>query len=79
MWNGQDVDLGAYFARIGYDGDASPTLKTLRELHRAHVAAIPFENLDVALGRPVPLDVKSLVGKRPAGPGSRRSPMLCSR
>ncbi|MGW2817550.1 arylamine N-acetyltransferase family protein [Streptomyces sp. NPDC001415] len=63
MWNGQDVDLDAYFARIGYDGDASPTLRTLRELHRAHVAAIPFENLDVALGRPVPLDVKSLVGK----------------
>ncbi|WP_053726374.1 arylamine N-acetyltransferase family protein [Streptomyces sp. WM6378] len=63
MWNGQDIDLDAYFARIGYDGDASPTLKTLGELHRAHVAAIPFENLDVALGRPVPLDVKSLAGK----------------
>ncbi|MFF7778846.1 arylamine N-acetyltransferase [Streptomyces tanashiensis] len=32
-------------------------------LHRAHVAAIPFENLDVALGRQVPLDLKSLQGK----------------
>ncbi|WP_328308771.1 arylamine N-acetyltransferase [Streptomyces sp. NBC_00442] len=63
MWNGQDVDLDAYFARIGYDGDASPTLDTLRALHRAHVAAIPFENLNAALGRPVPLDVKSLMGK----------------
>ncbi|MER5309519.1 arylamine N-acetyltransferase [Streptomyces sp. NPDC002773] len=32
-------------------------------LHRAHVGAIPFENLDVALGKPVPLDLKSLQGK----------------
>ncbi|MCX5386112.1 arylamine N-acetyltransferase [Streptomyces sp. NBC_00083] len=63
MWNGQDVDLDAYFRRIGYDGDASPTLDTLRELHRAHVTTIPFENLNAALGRPVPLDVKSLMGK----------------
>ncbi|MFE3523291.1 arylamine N-acetyltransferase [Streptomyces sp. NPDC059161] len=63
MWNGQDIDVEAYFGRIGYDGDASPTLRTLRELHRAHVLAIPFENLDVALGRGVPLDVKSLLSK----------------
>ncbi|WP_223279904.1 arylamine N-acetyltransferase family protein [Streptomyces sp. SDr-06] len=63
MWNGQEVDLDAYFARIGYDGDGAPTLDTLRELHRAHVATIPFENLDVALGRPVRLDVKSLLAK----------------
>ncbi|MEU9099317.1 arylamine N-acetyltransferase [Streptomyces sp. NPDC048361] len=63
MWNGQDVDLDAYFARIGYGGDASPTLDTLRALHRAHVTAIPFENLNAALGRAVPLDVKSLMDK----------------
>ncbi|MFI8768115.1 arylamine N-acetyltransferase [Streptomyces sp. NPDC053792] len=32
-------------------------------LHRAHVAAVPFENLDVALGRQIPLDLKSLQAK----------------
>ncbi|MFH9727987.1 arylamine N-acetyltransferase [Streptomyces sp. NPDC017254] len=32
-------------------------------LHRAHIRAVPFENLDVALGKQVPLDVKSLQGK----------------
>ncbi|MFD3334002.1 arylamine N-acetyltransferase [Streptomyces sp. NPDC058700] len=32
-------------------------------LHRAHVGAVPFENLDVALGKPVLLDLKSLQGK----------------
>ncbi|MFF0477416.1 arylamine N-acetyltransferase [Streptomyces sp. NPDC004284] len=32
-------------------------------LHRAHVGAVPFENLDVALGRSIPLDLKSIQGK----------------
>ncbi|MFD3725161.1 arylamine N-acetyltransferase [Streptomyces sp. NPDC058671] len=32
-------------------------------LHRAHVGAVPFENLDVVLGKPVLLDLKSLQGK----------------
>ena len=59
-WSGEQVDLEAYFARIGHQGEATPTVAMLRALHRAHVASIPFENLDVALGRKVPLDVKSL-------------------
>ncbi|MEV0094438.1 arylamine N-acetyltransferase [Streptomyces sp. NPDC050738] len=63
MWGGEQVDLEAYFARIGHQGGTAPTVATLRALHRAHVAAIPFENLDVALGRNVPLDMKSLQDK----------------
>ncbi|MFC8509465.1 arylamine N-acetyltransferase [Streptomyces sp. NPDC057411] len=71
MWSGEELDLDAYLARIGYTGELAPDLRTLRALHRAHVAAIPFENLDVALGRRIPLDVKSLqaklVGRRRGG------------
>ncbi|MFI8519120.1 arylamine N-acetyltransferase [Streptomyces sp. NPDC085481] len=63
MWNGEELDLDAYLARIGHSGDLAPDLGTLRAVHRAHVGAIPFENLDVALGRRVPLDVKSLQAK----------------
>ncbi|MCX4983946.1 arylamine N-acetyltransferase [Streptomyces sp. NBC_00572] len=67
MWSGEELDLDAYLARIGYeigrDGELAPVLGTLTALHRAHVRAIPFENLDVALGRPVPLDLKSLQDK----------------
>ncbi|ROQ34807.1 N-hydroxyarylamine O-acetyltransferase [Streptomyces sp. PanSC19] len=67
MWSGDELDLDAYLARIGYDvgryGELAPDLRTLTALHRAHVAAVPFENLDVALGRPVPLDLKSLQAK----------------
>lgn len=49
-------DLDAYLARIGHRGDLAPTLSTLRALQFAHVQAIPFENLDVLLGRGISLD-----------------------
>jgi N-hydroxyarylamine O-acetyltransferase len=51
------LDLNAYFNRIGFDGIARPDLATLTALHRAHQLAVPFENLDVQLGRPIGLDV----------------------
>ncbi|MFS0898226.1 arylamine N-acetyltransferase family protein [Mycolicibacterium litorale] len=43
----------SYLRRIGYRGDADPTLDTLRALVAAHNRAIPFENLDPLLGIPV--------------------------
>jgi N-hydroxyarylamine O-acetyltransferase len=57
------IDLEGYFQRVGYTGPCTPTLATLRELHRLHPQAIPFENLDPLLGRPVLLDAGSLEGK----------------
>ncbi|MFE7584509.1 arylamine N-acetyltransferase [Streptomyces gardneri] len=67
LWSGDELDLDAYLARIGYDigrdGELCTDLRTLKAVHRAHVRCIPFENLDVALGRPVPLDLKSLQAK----------------
>ena len=58
-----DLDLDGYFARLGYDGPATPTLATLSRLHALHAAAIPFENLSPFLGEPVRLDVASLQDK----------------
>ncbi|MCB5163724.1 arylamine N-acetyltransferase [Streptomyces bambusae] len=63
MWSGDGLDLGAYLTRIGYGGELRADLRTLQEVHRCHTRSIPFENLDVALGRGVPLDVKSLEDK----------------
>ncbi|MFE6835988.1 arylamine N-acetyltransferase [Streptomyces sp. NPDC057705] len=69
MWSGDELDLDAYLARIGYQEDAGesrelrPDLATLYAVHRAHTAAIPFESLDVLLDRPVALDVKSIEDK----------------
>ncbi len=62
-WNGEELDLDAYLARIGYIGDRAPTLSTLRDLVHAHTTTIPFENLESILGRPVPLDLESLQDK----------------
>jgi N-hydroxyarylamine O-acetyltransferase len=56
-------DLDAYLRRIAYDGPRAPTLDTLREVHRRHVAAIAFENLDPLLRRPIGLDAASLQRK----------------
>src|SRR6202042_3088551 len=40
----------------GFAGKARPDLATLIALHRAHLQAIPYDSLDVQLGRPVSLD-----------------------
>ena len=63
------VDLDAYFARIGYDGPRAPTLATLRAIALRHPDAIPFENLDVLLGRGISIaradvDAKLIAGGR---------------
>ena len=63
------VDLQAYCRRIGYGGPLEPTLKTLRALQAHHVAAIPFEAIDVLLDRridisPAAVDAKLIAGRR---------------
>lgn len=57
------AELAAYLAHIGYDGPCAPTLATLSSIVAAHATRIPFENLDVLLGRPPRLDARSLVQK----------------
>ena len=57
------LDLDAYLERVGWSGDLRIDLETLARLLRAHMLHIPFENLDVLLGRPVRLDVDSLQAK----------------
>jgi len=52
-----------YLTRIGWRGPLAPTLATLTSMMRAHMARIPFENLDVLLGRGVRLDLDSVYAK----------------
>jgi N-hydroxyarylamine O-acetyltransferase len=61
------IDREAYLARIGYPGCLDPTIETLRSLHFAHATSIPFENLDILLGRGIALDLKSLQAKLVTG------------
>ena len=57
------IDLEAYLARIAYAGSREPSLRTLTALHQAHVTAVPFENLDILLGRGISLDLAALQAK----------------
>ena len=41
------MDIKAYLDRLNYQGAPDNTLETLRKLHRAHVYAVPFENLNI--------------------------------
>ncbi len=55
--------LDEYFERICWAGDRKPNHETLAGLLRKHMTAIPFENLDVLLGRPVRVDLESVQRK----------------
>jgi N-hydroxyarylamine O-acetyltransferase len=50
------VNVEGYLQRIGYAGSREPTADTLAALQRAHMLAVPFENLDIRLGRRLVLD-----------------------
>ncbi len=57
------MEIDAYLERIGYRGSREPTAETLRQLHRAHLLAVPFDTLDILLGRPIVLSPPSFYDK----------------
>lgn len=56
-------EVAAYLSRIGAAAPQAPTAAALASLHRAHLLAVPFENLDISLGRPIRLDRDALLRK----------------
>ena len=58
-----DDDLTAYLDRIGDAGLREPALATLQGIVAAHATSIPFEGIDVLLGRGIRLDTTSLMDK----------------
>jgi N-hydroxyarylamine O-acetyltransferase len=65
------LHVSAYLDRIGFAGDPAPNRTTLAAIQRLHLLAIPYENLDVLLGRPLTLEPAAafakLVGRRRGG------------
>jgi len=57
------MDLSAYLDRIDFTGEPRPDLATLEQVQRRHLLAIPYENLDVLLGKPVSLDAAAAFDK----------------
>ena len=63
------MDVDAYLDRIGTERPATVDGAVLTELHERHLAAVPFENLDIHLGVPIELDEERLVAKVVGGRG----------
>jgi N-hydroxyarylamine O-acetyltransferase len=61
------TDLDRYCKRIGFDGELRCDLPTLQRLHHLHALAIPFENLDSWLSRPVSLEPAAVFAKLVTG------------
>src|SRR5258708_23342652 len=57
------MDLQAYLQRIDYRGSLTVGIDLLRSLHRAHLFTVPFENLDIHLGREIVCDESRILHK----------------
>jgi N-hydroxyarylamine O-acetyltransferase len=60
---GAMLDVRAYLDRIGYSGGIEATAENLRALHRAHLLTVPFENLDISVGRKIVVDEGAILKK----------------
>lgn len=64
----EHVDVPAYLARLGLEHEP-PNLGALFRLHAAHVERVPYEDLEVQLGRVTSLDPAVSFGRIAAGRG----------
>jgi N-hydroxyarylamine O-acetyltransferase len=58
-----DKVVDAYLQRIGAGRPEDVDATALRVLHRAHLLAVPFENLSIHLSEPISLDEDDLIDK----------------
>src|SRR5277367_6077479 len=52
------AQVEAYLRRLGLERRERPSLPFLTKLQRRHLLRVPFENLDIFWGNPIPLDVQ---------------------
>ncbi|MBN9475422.1 MAG: hypothetical protein ABS43_01855 [Bordetella sp. SCN 67-23] len=64
---GNQFNIDTYLARLSYQGSRQPSAAVLDALTCAHSQSIPFENIDVLLGRTIDLEPQSLYDKLVAG------------
>lgn len=57
------VDVERCLDRIGYAGPRRADLATLTSLQRAFLLRVPFENLDIHIGRPIVLETERFYAK----------------
>ena len=54
------MNIPTYLNHLNYTNSVKPDAETLHGLQLAHLLAIPFENLDIALKRPIQLSEEAL-------------------
>jgi N-hydroxyarylamine O-acetyltransferase len=57
------MKLDAYLRRLGWTGTPKADRETLTNLIHAHLASIPFENLNQQMGIPVSMDLEQIYDK----------------
>jgi len=65
------LDTAAYLERLGLTTPVPPSAGALRALHQAHVERVPYEALEIQLGRPTSVDpyesAARILGRRRGG------------
>jgi N-hydroxyarylamine O-acetyltransferase len=57
------MKLADYLSRIEYQGQPRADLECLSAIHRQHLLHIPYENIDVQMGRRLDLDIERIFDK----------------
>jgi len=57
------LDAENYLRRIAFEDEIQINQGCLARLHRKHIQSVPFENLDIHLGRRIVLDLKKIEDK----------------
>jgi N-hydroxyarylamine O-acetyltransferase len=58
-----EAQVSRYLERIASPRPAAPELDALKDLVRAHLVAVPFENLDIIWKRPIRYELEALFDK----------------
>ncbi|QGV82080.1 arylamine N-acetyltransferase family protein [Streptomyces ficellus] len=62
-------DFDGYLARLGITDPGAPSAEALSALQRAHLERVPYENVDIQLGRPPGIEPELSVRRFAAGHG----------
>ncbi|MGW7439865.1 arylamine N-acetyltransferase family protein [Streptomyces sp. NPDC054849] len=65
----QKVDVQSYLQRLGIADPGPPSVAGLRALHAAHVERVPFETLEIHLGRPTTVEPHESIARVLRGRG----------
>jgi N-hydroxyarylamine O-acetyltransferase len=57
------LNLAAFLKRIGYVGSPQRDIATLKAIHRAFALSVPYEALDLQVGKPMAVDVQGAYDK----------------